>query len=61
MSPRKVWAFNFTGWVLFTLSALAFLWGTARAGDTIGIVASLLFLVACIVFLVPVWANRPGR
>ena len=61
MSPRTVWTFNFTGWVLFTVSALFFLWGTFKAGDVIGILASLAFLIACIVFLVPVWVLRPGR
>lgn len=61
MSPRTVWTFNFAGWILFTLSALAFLWATVKAGDVIGIIASLFFLVACIVFLIPVWVHRPGR
>lgn len=61
MSPRTVWSFNFTGWVLFTVSAIFFLWGTWKAGDVIGILASLAFLIACIVFLIPVWIHRPGK
>ncbi len=61
MSPRRVWNFNFTGWILFTVSALFFLWGTWKAGDVIGIIASLAFLIACLIFLVPVWAQRPGK
>ncbi len=61
MSPRTVWNFNFTGWILFTLSAVFFLWGTWKAGDVIGIIASLFFLIACIVFIIPVWIHRPGR
>ncbi|QIE44376.1 hypothetical protein G5B38_01870 [Pseudohalocynthiibacter aestuariivivens] len=61
MSPRVVWAFNFTGWILFTFSAVGFVWTTWRAGDMIGLAASLFFLIACLVFLVPVWAHRPGR
>ena len=60
MRPRTVWAFNFTGWVLFTVSAVFFLWGTWRGGDTIGIIASLAFLIACIVFMIPAWIHRPG-
>ena len=60
MSPRTVWYYNFTGWILFTLSALAFLWGALKSGDTTGILASLLFLFACLVFLVPVWVHRPS-
>ncbi|MFD1158288.1 hypothetical protein [Roseovarius aestuarii] len=61
MSPRTVWTFNFTGWVLFTISALFFLWSTWKAEDVIGIIASLTFLIACIVFLVPVWMHRPKQ
>ena len=61
MTPRTVWTYNFTGWILFTVSALFFLWGTWKAGDGIGIIASLAFLIACIVFLIPVWAHRPGK
>ncbi len=61
MSPRTVWRFNFSGWVLFVVSALFFLWGTWKAGDVIGVIASLAFLIACIIFLVPVWVHRPGK
>ncbi|WP_245964152.1 cytochrome oxidase subunit III [Roseovarius spongiae] len=59
MTPRTAWMFNFAGWVLFTLSAIGFVWTTWRAGDMIGLAASLFFLIACLVFLVPVWATRP--
>lgn len=58
MDPRTVWRLNFAGWVLFTLSAAFFIWSSVRAGDPIAAVASALFLVACFVFLVPVWALR---
>jgi integral membrane sensor domain MASE1 len=62
MSPRTVWAFNFTGWVLFTVSRrCSFCWGTWRAGDVIGVLASLAFLIACIAFIIPVWLHRPSK
>ncbi len=61
MASHTIWWFNFSGWILFTLSALAFLWGAVAAGDAVAILASVLFLVACTVFLIPVWAQRPGR
>ncbi len=61
MSPRTAWGFNFTGWILFTISAFFFLWGTWKAGDVIGILASLAFLIACFFFLIPVWVLRPGK
>ncbi|QGX98170.1 hypothetical protein EI983_07715 [Roseovarius faecimaris] len=61
MTARTVWRLNFTGWLLFTVSACLFLWTTWHAGDLVGILASLAFLVACIVFLIPVWVHRPDR
>lgn len=61
MSARTVWKINFAGWLLFTLSACFFLWSTWSAGDLLGILGSLAFLVACILFLIPVWVHRPGR
>ncbi len=61
MSPRTVWCYNFAGWILFTLSALAFLCGALRSGDITGTIASILFLIACLVFLIPVWIHRPTR
>jgi len=41
------------GWCLFIVSAVFFVASTARSGDTLGLLGSLFFLVACIVFLVP--------
>lgn len=61
MTSRSVWRFNLTGWLLFTASAVFFTWATLLAGDWISLIASLLFLVACLVFLVPVWRLRPPR
>ena len=59
MTQRTVWRFNFTGWLLFTASAMFFTWTTVRSEDLIGVIGSLLFLIACLVFLVPVWKLRP--
>ena len=61
MNTRTVWTFNFTGWVLFTVSALFFTWGTWKAGDAIGLIASLAFLIACVLFMIPAWVHRPSR
>lgn len=59
MTPRTEWKYNLTGWLLFTASAMFFTWGAVKAEDWISIVASLLFLVACFAFLIPVWKLRP--
>ena len=61
MTARKAWNWNFTGWILFTLSAIFFLWVSVEIVDWKSILASLFFLVACVVFLVPVWKTRPAR
>jgi hypothetical protein len=59
MTVRRAWMFDFAGWLLFTASALFFVWSSARAGDAIGLIASIFFLLACIAFMVPAWAKRP--
>ena len=44
---------QFAGWGLFVLSALFFTAASLRSGDALAIAGSLLFLVACFVFLLP--------
>ncbi len=41
------------GWVLFLLSAIAFTAASIRDGDVLMAIASLFFLAACVLFLVP--------
>jgi hypothetical protein len=41
------------GWVLFVFSALSFIAAAIRNGDGMSLLGSLLFFVACFVFLVP--------
>jgi uncharacterized ion transporter superfamily protein YfcC len=60
MSPRSEWRFNIAGWLLFTVSAMLFIWSAVSAGDWISGIASLFFLIACLVFLVPAWRQRPS-
>ncbi len=45
--------FDLWGWVLFLLSAIAFTAAAIRDGDALMAVASLCFLAACVLFLVP--------
>lgn len=59
MHPRSSWKLTVVGWGLFTVSAVCFTIEAARAGSVIGLVASLCFLLACVVFMVPVIADRP--
>lgn len=41
------------GWLLFVASALAFMVGSVQAHDPAGLIGSLFFLAACLVFLAP--------
>ena len=42
------------GWIIFIASAICFTWAGYRAGDILSTTGSLLFLLACFFFLVPV-------
>ncbi|MCF8112695.1 MAG: hypothetical protein K9K21_02455 [Desulfotignum sp.] len=42
------------GWGLFIISAVFFMAAAVMAGDWMGFLGGLFFLVACFVFLVPV-------
>ena len=53
-SARK---FEIWGWSLFIVSALFFVASTAKSGDVLGLLGSLFFLVACVVFVMPLLAK----
>lgn len=59
MSARQSWTLTVAGWVLFMVSAIFFTVGAVRDGRVIELVASLSFLLACVLFMVPVILNRP--
>lgn len=46
--------YHLIGWVLFIVCAVLYLAAGLRTGDVLTIVGSVVFLVACFVFLVPV-------
>lgn len=41
------------GWILFIISALAFMASSIRNGDMLGLIGGAFFLLACFVFLLP--------
>ncbi len=49
------------GWTIFTLSALTYIADSLHSGDMIALVASLLFLLACVVFFLPLLRTDPER
>lgn len=48
------------GWVLFVLSAIAFIASSIRAQDPFGLIGGVIFLIACFVFLIPLLIGRRG-
>jgi len=45
--------FHLMGWALFLLCSFFFIADGVTAGDPLGIVGSVLFFLACIIFLIP--------
>jgi predicted membrane channel-forming protein YqfA (hemolysin III family) len=46
------------GWILFIICAIFFIASSLKNHDTLTFIGSVIFLIACIVFLVPL--VRPG-
>lgn len=53
MDERREQLFHLWGWIVFIVCAFFFIATTALAGDLLGVIASLLFLLACVIFLIP--------
>ena len=57
-SPRRDERHDFLGWMLFVVSAAFFMASSIRAGDVVGLLGGVFFLLACAAFLVPYLAPR---
>jgi len=57
--------FQIWGWILFLMCAILFLVSSAQSRDVLMLVGSILFLVACVVFMIPLLNkqqnNRGGK
>ena len=47
--------YQVAGWVLFIICALLFMAASWRHHDTLTFIGSVIFLIACIVFLIPIF------
>lgn len=47
------------GWILFILCAIFFLASGINNQDALTIIGSVIFLIACIVFIIPLVAAKP--
>ncbi len=45
------------GWIVFIASAICFTAASIRVGDILSLLGSLLFLLACFFFLVPLFRS----
>jgi hypothetical protein len=45
--------FNLYGWILFVVCSFFFIADSVIAGSIIGIIGSVIFLIACGVFIIP--------
>ncbi|MEX0921619.1 MAG: hypothetical protein WD489_08675 [Rhodovibrionaceae bacterium] len=61
MDERSEHRFHLWGWIVFVVCAFFFIATTALAGDVLGVIASLLFLLACVLFLIPLLAKDRAR
>ncbi len=53
MTKRHTRTFEITGWLLFVVCAALFIVAGVRDRDMVTLAASIVFLGACIVFLIP--------
>ena len=53
--------YHLAGWILFILCALLFILSALKSGDLILTLASMIFLAACVLFLIPILHRRKGR
>jgi len=52
---------HLAGWVLFIVCALFFLAAALKNRDILTLIGSLVFLIACVVFLVPLVRPAPSE
>ena len=50
--------FNLWGWFLFLLCAIFFIASAAINGDVLYLIGSIVFLFACLIFILPILIKR---
>ena len=58
--PHRDKRHDFLGWTLFVVSAAFFISSSIRAGDVVGLLGGVFFLLACFAFLAPYFGPRGG-
>ena len=50
--------YHIWGWILFIICAFLFIAGSLVNGDPWGLAGSIIFLAACICFIIPIFQNK---
>lgn len=53
MRLKKEKDYNFLGWVLFVICAVLFIISSFKSGDIVMLAGSIIFLTACVLFIIP--------
>ena len=46
------------GWTLFVMSSFAYMYSSFMAGDMVALLGSVIFFLACLIFLIPFLPTR---
>jgi predicted membrane channel-forming protein YqfA (hemolysin III family) len=49
--------YHLAGWILFVICAIFFIVSSLKNHDTLALIASIIFLIACIIFLIPLFES----
>ena len=61
ITPKEKTRIQLLGWVLFILCAIFFLASGINNQDVLAVIGSIIFLIACIVFMLPLVAAKQSR
>jgi len=60
LNPGTEKRFHLTGWLLFLVCAILFIMQNLLHSDLVGLIGSVVFLLGCIAFLIPL-VFTPGK
>ena len=49
--------YELVGWISFVICAILFMASSLRNHDTLALIGSIMFLIACIIFLIPLFES----
>lgn len=49
--------YHLAGWILFVICAIFFIVSSLKNHDTLSFIGSVLFLIACLLFLIPLFTS----